>query len=67
MQMIREKLTGEAALDLVKTLKTGVPERRPHAFTVNYHTDDELIIALEAKLAELRQARQSNGPDDIIA
>jgi ParB family chromosome partitioning protein len=65
-QIIREKLTGEAALDLVKTLKTGVPDRRQQAFTVNYHTDDELIIALEAKLAELRQARQSNGPVDIV-
>ena len=63
-QMIREKLTGEAALDLVKALKTGVPERRQLAFTVNYHTSEELIIALEAKLAELRQARQSNGPED---
>lgn len=66
-QIVGEKLTGEAALDLVKALKTGTPDRRSRAFTINYHTDDELIIALEAKLAELRQARQSNGSEDTLS
>ncbi|MBI1814068.1 MAG: ParB/RepB/Spo0J family partition protein [Deltaproteobacteria bacterium] len=66
-QMIREHLTGEGALDLVKTLKTGVSEQRLQAFNVNYRTADELIIALEAKLAELRQARQSKRTEDIVA
>jgi len=66
-QMIREKLTGDAALDLVKTLKSGAAEPLLQIFTVNYQTDDELIIALEAKLVELRHAQQSKGPEDIVA
>jgi len=58
LNQIREKkLSGEEALSLTRELRKGRSAKKRHTFTVTYHTEDELIAALESRLRDLKGMR----------
>jgi ParB family chromosome partitioning protein len=49
----RKKLSGDAALAMVRQLRHDRRERKAHIFTTEYHSERELIAKLKAKLRSL--------------
>jgi len=68
--ILEAKLSSNDAIDYAKGLLHDAKNRKLHAYKIEYHSDAELLAALEAKVEELRSAlskRVSESPDHNAA